>query len=112
MSNLIVKDIIILFITKMLRMFSFGAISVIFIDMLTSKGIQEQQIGYLQSLVAFGDIVISLFLTTRADKLGRKKTLIFGACLKVFAGLTYALSDQYILLVISGALGVLTVSGG
>ena len=112
MAGLMVRDIVILFLTKILRMFSFGALSVIFFNALSSKGIKEQQIGYLQSLIAIGDIVISLFLTTRADKLGRKKTLILGALLKIFAGVTYAVSNNYIMLVISGALGVLTVAGG
>ena len=112
MANLIVRDIVILFITKILRMFSFGALSIIFFDALATKGINEKEIGVLQSLIAFGDIIISLYLTTRADKLGRKKTLIYGALLKIFTGVTYAISDSYILLVISGALGVLTVAGG
>jgi predicted MFS family arabinose efflux permease len=66
----------------------------------------------LQSLIAIGDIIISLILTTRADKIGRKKTLIISAILKIFAGVSYALSDNYIILIISGALGVLTISGG
>ena len=112
MGGLLNRDIIILFITKILRMFSFGALSVVFFNVLASKGIEEQQIGFLQSFVAFGDIVISLILTTRADKIGRKKTLILGAFLKFFAGIVYAVSDNYIMLIISGALGVLTVSGG
>lgn len=106
------SDMAILFITKILRMFSFGAISVIFLDVLLNKGILEKQIGFLQSFVAVGDIVISLLLTTKADKLGRKKTLVVGALLKILAGVTYAMSNNFLILLISGALGVLTVSGG
>lgn len=106
------SDMTILFITKILRMFSFGAISVIFLDVLLNKGILEKQIGFLQSFVAVGDIVISLLLTTKADKLGRKKTLVAGALLKILAGVSYAMSDNFLILLISGALGVLTVSGG
>jgi predicted MFS family arabinose efflux permease len=63
-------------------------------------------------LIAVGDIVISLVLTTRADKIGRKKTLAFSAVLKIGAGISYALSNNYAILIISGALGVLTISGG
>lgn len=105
-------DVLILFIAKLLRMFSFGAISVVFFFVLIQKGLSQKQIGFLQSFVAVGDIIISLILTTQADKLGRKKTLICGAFLKIVAGVTYALSDNYAILMISGALGVLTVSGG
>ncbi len=112
MVNLCVKDIAILFITKILRMFAFGAISVVFLVTLANKGISKENIGLLQSIIAIGDIFVSLILTTRADLFGRKKTLILGALLKVFAGVAYASSDNYALLAISGALGVLTVSGG
>lgn len=112
MGKICTFDVVILFLTKILRMFSFGAISVIFFDALKQKGILEKEIGFLQSLIAAGDILISLYLTTRADKIGRKKTLILSAMLKIFAGVSYALSNNYILLIISGALGVLTISGG
>jgi MFS family permease len=101
-----------LYITKILRMFSFGAISVVFFAALQQKGIAEKQIGFLQSLITAGDIIISLIITTRADQIGRKTTLIISAILKIFTGFVYAISDNYILLIISGALGVLTVSGG
>ena len=106
------KDIALLFLAKIFRMFSYGALSLIFIYILTSKGISVQNIGRLQSLITFGDIIISLYLTTRADKLGRKKTLIFGAFLKSTTGIFYAVSDNFILLAISGILGVISVSGG
>lgn len=112
MAKICNSDVVMLFISKILRMFSFGAISVVFFDALIEKGIQEKQIGFLQSLIAIGDIVISLILTTRADKIGRKKTLALSAVLKIGAGISYALSDNYLILIISGALGVLTISGG
>lgn len=66
----------------------------------------------LQAFIAVGDIIISLILTNRADKIGRRNTLIFSAILKIFAGISYALSENYLILLISGALGVLTISGG
>lgn len=112
MAKICNSDVVALFISKILRMFSFGAISVVFLDALIEKGIQEEQIGFLQAFIAVGDIVISLILTNRADKIGRRNTLIFSAILKIFAGISYALSDNYIILLISGVLGVLTISGG
>lgn len=39
MAKICNSDIVALFISKMLRMFSFGAISVVFIDALIEKGI-------------------------------------------------------------------------
>lgn len=106
------KSVVLLFLAKMFRMFSYGALSVIFIKSLLHKNIKEEDIGLLQSLIAFGDIGISLYLTTRADQLGRKKTLIVGAFLKMMTGIFYAFSNNFLILAISGILGVISVSGG
>lgn len=58
-----------------------------------------------------GDIVISLYLTTKADKIGRKKTLIIGAILKIITGIFYAYSSSLIVLVVMGIVGVISVTG-
>ena len=106
------KNVILLFLAKIFRMFSYGALSVIFYKFLLFNDIKATDIGLLQSLIAVGDIVISLYLTTRADQLGRQKTLILGAFLKMITGIFYAFSNNFIVLVIAGILGVISVSGG
>ena len=59
-----------------------------------------------------GDIFISLFLTTRADKLGRVNTLMLGALLKLTTGLIYSESINAVVLIIAGIFGVISVTGG
>ena len=44
----------------------------------------------MQSCIVFGDILVSLVLTTQADRFGRINTLMIGAILKTVAGLCYA----------------------
>ena len=44
----------------------------------------------MQSSIVFGDILVSLVLTTQADRFGRINTLMVGALLKVVTGLCYA----------------------
>ena len=56
--------------------------------------------------------MISLFLTTRADKIGRVNTLMLGALLKLITGIVYAESSSIIILTISGIFGVISVTGG
>lgn len=51
-------------------------------------------------------------LTTQADRIGRVNTLMFGALLKFVTGLCYAESSNTVILIISGILGVISVSGG
>lgn len=70
------------------------------------------QAGWIQSFIVAGDIVISLFLTTRADKLGRINTLMLGALLKLITGIIYAESDNMTILIVAGIFGVVSVTGG
>lgn len=58
-----------------------------------------------------GDIIISLLLTTKADRIGRKNTLMAGAFLKIITGIMYAYSESLLVLVVTGIFGVISVSG-
>ena len=51
-------------------------------------------------------------LTTRADGLGRRATLIVGSFLKVVAAVAFVSSDQFVVLVLAGTVGVISTSGG
>ncbi len=106
------KDIFLLFVTKMLRAFSYGMLSVIFFDNLFFKGVTEIEATLLQSATIAGDIVISLILTSKADRIGRLNTLMLGAVLKLITGLIYAESENLTLLFVTGIFGVLSVTGG
>lgn len=66
----------------------------------------------MQSGIVFGDVAISLVLTTQADKFGRINTLMIGALLKLITGIVYAQSSSVMILTIAGVLGVISVSGG
>lgn len=106
------RDFVLLFVTRILRMFSYGMLAVVFLDNLFYKGLDEGQSSWVQSGIVFGDFLISLLLTTQADRIGRVNTLMFGALLKFFTGLCYAESSNTIILIVSGILGVVSVSGG
>lgn len=106
------KEFVLLFITRILRMFSYGMLALVFFDNLFFKGLSADQASWIQSGIVFGDIIISLILTTQADRYGRINTLMIGALLKLITGLCYAKSDSIIILTISGILGVISVTGG
>src|SRR5260370_28493409 len=80
------RDGIVLFLTRFLRLFAYGALSVVLVFYLVSLGLSEAQVGLLLTLTLAGDIAISLLLTTRADQMGRRRTLIVGAILMAAAG--------------------------
>jgi MFS family permease len=100
-----------LFITRFTRLFAYGALSVILVLYLTSLGLSERQTGMVLTLTLVGDTVVSLFLTTRADRIGRRRMLLVGAFLMVGAGLTFASTSNLLLLTIAGTIGVISPSG-
>src|SRR5215469_3869931 len=79
-----------LFVTRSVRLFAYGSLSVILVFYLVGLGLTEAQTGLLLTLTLAGDVVVSLYLTTRADRIGRRRMLIVGAILMAGAGLAFA----------------------
>jgi MFS family permease len=105
------RDITILFSTRILRLFCYGFLSVVLALYLAEAGLTEAQIGLLFTFTLVGDAIISLWLTTSADRFGRKRTLILGALLMAGAGIAFVLTRNVVLLTIAAILGVISPSG-
>jgi MFS family permease len=105
------RDGVFLFLTRFLRLFAYGALSVVLVFYLVSLGLTEAQVGLLLTLTLAGDIAISLLLTTRADRMGRRRTLIAGAILMAGAGVAFASTHNLLFLIIAGTIGVISPSG-
>ena len=105
------RDIILLFSTRVIRLFCYGFLSVVLALYLSEAGLAEKQIGLLFTLTLVGDAFISLWLTTSADRLGRKRTLILGALLMAGAGITFVLTRNVLLLIVAAIVGVISPSG-
>jgi MFS family permease len=104
-------DGILLFITRAARMFAYGFLSVVLMLYLVQAGLSETQIGLLLTLTLVGDTLISLWITTNADRLGRRRMLILGARLMVFAGVLFAFTRNFWLLLVAATIGVISPSG-
>ena len=63
------------------------------------------------TLTLIGDTFISLWLTTSADRLGRRRVLVAGAILMAIAGVVFGLTDWLPLLILAGAIGVISPTG-
>ncbi|HWZ99008.1 MAG TPA: MFS transporter [Candidatus Dormibacteraeota bacterium] len=105
------RDGWLLFITRFARLFAYGSLSVILVFYLVGLGLSESQVGLVLTLTLAGDVIVSLYLTTRADRIGRRRMLIVGAILMAAAGLAFALSSNLFFLVIAGTIGVISPSG-
>jgi MFS family permease len=104
-------DIIILFSTRIIRLFCYGFLSVVLALYLSETGLTEGQIGLLFTLTLVGDALISLWLTTSADRFGRKRILILGALLMAGAGIAFIVTRNVFLLIIAAIVGVISPSG-
>ena len=104
-------DARLLFTTRVARMFAYGFLSVVLVLYLAQVGLNETQIGLLLTLTLVGDTIISLWITTNADRIGRRQMLIAGAVLMIFAGVLFALTRDFVILLITATLGVISPSG-
>src|ERR1700758_2715097 len=105
------RDGRLLFVTRFARLFAYGSLSVILVFYLIGLGLTEAQAGLVLTLTLVGDVIVSLYLTTRADRIGRRRMLIIGSILMAAAGLAFACTSNLLFLVIAGTIGVISPSG-
>ena len=105
------RDAWLLFATRFIRLFAYGALSVVLVFYLVGLGLSESETGLLLTATLIGDTVVSLYLTTRADRIGRRRMLIVGAALMAAAGLAFASTTNLWLLIVAGTIGVISPSG-
>jgi MFS family permease len=105
-------DTRLLFATRITRLFGYGFLSIVLALYLDEIGLTEAEIGLLLTLTLVGDAVLSLGLTTSADRLGRRRMLVLGASLMALAGIAFASTRNPWLLLIAATVGVVSPSGG
>lgn len=78
---------------------------------LSAIGLSDGQIGLLLSLTLLGDVAVSLWVTTRADRLGRRLMLVVGAAMMLLAAVVFAAASMFWLLLLAATVGVISPSG-
>jgi MFS family permease len=109
---MITSDVRLLFATRLTRLFAYGFLSVVLALYLSRAGLNETEIGALFTLTLIGDAGISLWITTAADRIGRRRMLLLGAALMLFAGIVFALTHNVVLLALAAIIGVISPGGG
>jgi len=105
------RDGRLLLLTRFIRLFAYGALSVVLVLYLTALNLNAAQVGLLLTLTLVGDTIVSFWLSTHADRIGRRRMLILGAGLMAAAGLVFAFTHNFLALVIAGTIGVISPSG-
>src|SRR5512133_2851758 len=105
------RDVALLFSARAVRMFGYGLLAVVLVLYLDAIGIAAADIGLLLSLTLLGDTAISLWLTTHADRLGRRRMLVLGSVLVVAAAAVFVSTTWFPLLLLAATVGVMSPSG-
>jgi MFS family permease len=100
-----------LFALRTLRMFGYGFLAVVLVLYLDAIGLDAVTIGIILTLTLVGDTVVSLWLTTNADRFGRRRVLLAGSLLMVAAGLVFAITRWPPLLILAATVGVISPTG-
>jgi MFS family permease len=105
------RDATLLFVTRSTRLFAYGFLSIVFVLYLVRIGLPGPLVGLLLALTLLGDAGISLWITTRADRSGRRRMLLVGAALMAAGGIAFLLTRRVELLMLAAIVGVISPSG-
>ncbi|HSL77547.1 MAG TPA: MFS transporter [Candidatus Limnocylindrales bacterium] len=100
-----------LFALRTVRMFGYGFLAVVLVLYLDAIGLDPVAIGAVLTLTLAGDTIVSLWLTTHADRFGRRRVLILSSLLVVVAGVVFAVTDWLPVLILAGIVGVISPTG-
>ena len=100
-----------LFLLRTLRMFGYGFLAVVLVLYLAALGLDALTIGVILTLTLIGDTLISLWLTTNADRIGRRRVLVAGSLLMVIAAVVFAVTSWPPLLILAATVGVISPTG-
>ncbi|KAM0457988.1 hypothetical protein ACHAPV_001355 [Trichoderma viride] len=104
-------DVKLLCLQRFVRLFAYGGSTLVLVPYLQALGISKTNIGLFMTLTLVGDVCISFMLTIVADGLGRKAVLSMGALMMVGSGVTFALCQNYWILLAAAIFGVISPSG-
>lgn len=105
------RDIALLFAARITRLFAYGFVSVVLALYLAATGLSASGIGAILTATLAGDILVSLWVTMVADRVGRKNMLLLGAALMILAGLVFLVTANPVWITIAAIIGIVSPSG-
>jgi MFS family permease len=106
------KDSWLIILSRCTRMLAYGTSSLTLALFFSALEFSDARIGLFMTLTLAGDVLLSLLLTLVADRVGRRRILFGGSFLMVLSGATFALSDNFWLLLFAAVIGVISITGG
>ena len=105
------RDGELLLVAKIVRTFAYGFLSVILAIYLKLIGFDDFLIGLILTTTLLNSVIFTLIASFYADKVGRRKFLLIYAALMSVSGLIFAVSENYIVLIIAAFIGTINITG-
>ena len=105
------RDGELLLVAKIVRSFAYGFLSVILAIYLKLIGFDDFLIGLILTTTLLNSVIFTLIASFYADKVGRRKFLLIYAALMSVSGLIFAVSENYIVLIIAAFIGTINITG-
>lgn len=101
------RDLKLLILLRMIRMFAYGGTTLILVMFLSALGFPDASIGLFLTLTLVGGMVISSVLTVLGDRMGVRVTMSVASILMMGAGVAFAVVENYWWLLLASVLGVI-----
>jgi len=101
-----------IFLEKTVRTVPYGFLGVLFGVYLAQLGFSALAIGIVLTLTVLGSALYTFVISFVADRIGRRKTLVFFALTDVVAGALLLFSTEWWAPVLAGIVGNMTVGAG
>ncbi|MDP8012349.1 MAG: MFS transporter [Thermoplasmata archaeon] len=110
MINFIEKPGKILFITKSIRVFAYGFLSIALPFYLTDEGYNALFVGIFITIGILSSVIYNIFVSKYTEKIGRKKTLQIFSIFMILSSIFF-LINNFISILIAAIFGVISVTG-
>jgi MFS family permease len=100
-----------LFAGRALRTFGFGWLSLILALYLERRGLSAPAIGAVFTATLVEDAVFTVLVASLAQRVGRRRVLLFSALLITVAGVVLALASNPLVIVVAAVVGTLSPNG-
>jgi MFS family permease len=107
------RDGKLLLTTRAVRSFGYGFLSVIlFIYLADFLNFDDVMVGVVLSATLLGGASFTIFCSLYADRIGRRKMLIFLSFLMASSGVLFYLTENHAVILIAAVIGTLSPTGG
>ena len=106
------RDGWLLLISKGTRNFGYGYLSVILGLYLGELGFLPVEVGFILTATLVGSALLTGVVTSRADRLGRRRMLMVSSALMALSGITFAVTRTPWLLVAAALTGTISATSG